>query len=51
MLANKIDEQEGKLDFKEQEQERSRESRKHVTGLCLARQRLRYLNKKCDQTT
>ena len=49
MLANKIDEQEGKLDFKEQE--RSRESRKHVTGLRVARQFLCYLYKKCDQTT
>ena len=51
MLANQIDEQEGKLNFKEQEQERNRDYRKHVTGLCIARQHLHYLYKKCDQIT
>ena len=51
MLANQIDEQEGKLNFKEQEQERNRDYRKHVTGLCIARQHLHYLFKKCDQRT
>ncbi|GFY98140.1 transmembrane amino acid transporter family protein [Actinidia rufa] len=50
MLANQTNEQEGKLNFKEQEQERNCEYCKHV-GLCIARQRLHYLYKKCDQTT